>query len=270
MFMQIKDEDIVDGSNNVDYVLIDTINIDESGILPTYNVTLREQKRSATTFSSLKEMIDDAKYENKAEFKKERRYVERRFRTAQETMEMLQGAIEGFTPGINPLTLQTMSVLVGSQSLQFAFIKSMDSTEKDTPAFAFDPATKIFSVPESVLMHYTIGQNEILVSHDKRTSFAKWEVNAFEGSPMLDAGKAYYLYVFAPFEGKADFFITDKARVFKDEEGYNLLVGIINSETEGARDFAPLYGFTEILPGQITTDVIRSADGGYILRPCQQ
>lgn len=262
MFMQIKDEDIVDGSNNVDYVLIDTINIDESGILPTYNVTLREQKRSATTFSSLKEMIDDAKYENKAEFKKERRYVERRFRTAQETMEMLQGAIEGFTPGINPLTLQTMSVLVGSQSLQFAFIKSMDSTEKDTPAFAFDPATKIFSVPESVLMHYTIGQNEILVSHDKRTSFAKWEVNAFEGSPMLDAGKAYYLYVFAPFEGKADFFITDKARVFKDEEGYNLLVGIINSEIEGTRDFAPLYGFTEILPGQITTDVIRSADGG--------
>ena len=262
MFMQIKDEDIVDGSNNVDYVLIDTINIDESGILPTYNVTLREQKRSATTFSSLKEMIDDAKYENKAEFKKERRYVERRFRTAQETMEMLQGAIEGFTPGINPLTLQTMSVLVGSQSLQFTFIKSMDSTEKDTPAFAFDPATKIFSVPESVLMHYTIGQNEILVSHDKRTSFAKWEVNAFEGSPMLDAGKAYYLYVFAPFEGKADFFITDKARVFKDEEGYNLLVGIINSEIEGTRDFAPLYGFTEILPGQITTDVIRSADGG--------
>ena len=262
MFMQIKDEDIVDGSNNVDYVLIDTINIDESGILPTYNVTLREQKRSATTFSSLKEMIDDAKYENKAEFKKERRYVERRFRTAQETMEMLQGAIEGFTPGINPLTLQTMSVLVGSQSLQFAFIKSIDSTEKDTPAFAFDPATKIFSVPESVLMHYTIGQNEILVSHDKRTSFAKWEVNAFEGSPMLDAGKAYYLYVFAPFEGKADFFITDKARVFKDEEGYNLLVGIINSEIEGTRDFAPLYGFTEILPGQITTDVIRSADGG--------
>lgn len=262
MFMQIKDEDIVGGSNYVDYVLIDTINIDESGILPTYNVTLREQKRSATTFSSLKEMIDDAKYENKAEFKKERRYVERRFRTAQETMEMLQGAIEGFTPGINPLTLQTMSVLVGSQSLQFAFIKSMDSTEKDIPAFAFDPATKIFSVPESVLMHYTIGQNEILVSHDKRTSFAKWEVNAFEGSPMLDAGKAYYLYVFAPFEGKADFFITDKARVFKDEDGYNLLVGIINSETEGTRDFAPLYGFTEILPGQITTDVIRSADGG--------
>lgn len=261
MFMQIKDEDIVDGSNNVDYVLIDTISIDESGILPTYNVTLREQKRSATTFSSLKEMIDDAKYESKAEFKKERRYVERRFRTAQETIEMLQGAIEGFTPGINPLTLQTMSVLVGSQSLQFAFIKSLDSTEKDTPAFAFDPATKIFSVPESVLMHYTIGQNEILVSQDKRTSFAKWEVNAFEGSPMLDAEKAYYLYVFAPFEGKADFYITDTARVFKDEDGYNLLVGIINSETEGTRDFAPLYGFTEILPGQITTDVIRSADG---------
>lgn len=261
MYMQVKDEDIIDSDDNVDYVLIDTINIDESGILPTYNVTLREQKRAATTFSSLKEMINDAKQESKAEIKNERKYVERRFKTAQETIAMLQGAIEGFTPGINPLTLQTMSVLVGSQSLQFAFIKSLDNTEKDNPAFAFDPATKIFSAPESVLMHYTIGQNEIVASHDKRTSYAKWEVNAFESAPMLDAGKAYFLYVFVPFEGKGEFHVTNTAKVFEDVDGYNLLVGIINSEMEGTRDFASLYGFTEVLPGQITTDMIRSADG---------
>jgi hypothetical protein len=48
----------------------------------------------------------------------------------------------------------------------------------------------------------------------------------------------------------------------ESEEGYyHLLVGVLNKEYEGTRDFVPLYGFTEVLPGQITTDVIKSADG---------
>lgn len=42
---------------------------------------------------------------------------------------------------------------------------------------------------------------------------------------------------------------------------YHLLVGILNSENNGERSFATLYGFTEILPGRITTDKIVSSDG---------
>ena len=40
-----------------------------------------------------------------------------------------------------------------------------------------------------------------------------------------------------------------------------MLVGILNSEYEGERSFVELYGFTEILPGRITTDRIVSTDG---------
>ena len=258
MYMQVMDEDVVE--NNTDYVLIDTINIDENGVLPTYKVTLREQKRSVTTFSSLQEMITDAKYESKADIRKERQYVERRFRTAQETLDMLQGAIGDFSAAINPITLQTMAILVGSQSLQFTFIKSLSNTTKVTPAFAYDSATKIFSVPKSVVMHYTIGQNEITSSHST-DSLRKWEVKAFQSSALLEDSKAYYLYASVPNSGTGSFALSDTPMDFQTSAGYNLLVGILNSAETGSRSFAPLYGFTEVLPGQITTDVIRSADG---------
>ena len=40
------------------------------------------------------------------------------------------------------------------------------------------------------------------------------------------------------------------------------LTGILNSEdSDGGRSFVSLYGFTEILPGRITTDKIVSSDG---------
>ena len=42
---------------------------------------------------------------------------------------------------------------------------------------------------------------------------------------------------------------------------YHLLVGVLNSEYDGERSFATLYGFTEVLPGRITTDKIVSGNG---------
>lgn len=42
---------------------------------------------------------------------------------------------------------------------------------------------------------------------------------------------------------------------------YHLLVGVLNSEYDNTRSFVPLYGFTEILPGRVTTDRIVSQDG---------
>ena len=48
-----------------------------------------------------------------------------------------------------------------------------------------------------------------------------------------------------------------------EEAGYYyLLVGILSSEYDGDRSFAKLHGYSEVLPGQITTDRIRSASGG--------
>ena len=187
-------------------------------------------------------------------------FSKRRWRDAKEAITMLQGAIEGFEPGINPVTLETMAVLVGSQTLQFKFIESLEDTTKKTPAFAFDETTGIFSVPQSYLMHYTIGQNEITTSQSD-ASKRKWQIDAFESEALIDRGKAYYLYAYVLENGTGSFGLSLEPRDFKVDGGYNLLVGVLNTEYEGTRSFVPLYGYTEVLPGQITTDVIRSADG---------
>ena len=42
---------------------------------------------------------------------------------------------------------------------------------------------------------------------------------------------------------------------------YHLLTGVLNSEYEGSRSFVSLYGFTEVLPGRIATDMVVSSDG---------
>lgn len=260
MYMQVYDKDIIESEGNTDYVLISTLVIDESGELPTYRVTLRDEKRSARNFGALEDMIVDAKDNTKKEIEKQKKYSQRTYAQVRETMDMVEKALEGFQPGINPVTLETMAVLVGSQTLQFKFIRSLEDTTKHTPAFDFNETTGIFSVPQSYLMHYTIGQNEITTSQNDDTK-RKWEIDAFESEALIDGTKAYYLYAFVPENGVGAFELSYAPKSFKVSGGYNLLVGVLNTEFEGTRSFVPLYGYTEVLPGQITTDVIRSADG---------
>ena len=201
---------------------------------------------------------DEVKVDVVAE--KQKQYTKRTYAQVRETMDMVSKALEGFEPGINPVTLETMAILVGSQTLQFKFIKSLEDTTKHTPAFAYDETTGIFSVPQSYLMHYTIGQNEITTSQND-ASKRKWEIQAYESEALTDGSKAYYLYANVPDEGVGTFELSLVPKDFKVDGGYNLLVGVLNTEYEGTRSFVPLYGYTEVLPGQITTDVIRSADG---------
>ena len=42
---------------------------------------------------------------------------------------------------------------------------------------------------------------------------------------------------------------------------YHFLVGVLNSEYDNERSFVTLYGYTEVLPGRITTDRIVSSEG---------
>ena len=84
-------------------------------------------------------------------------------------------------------------------------------------------------------------------------------------SPVLSDGSSkYYLYAKVPVSGKdsGTFILDEKSIKMTDVSGYYLLlVGILNTEYDGERSFAPLYGFTEVLPGQVRTDKIMSADG---------
>ena len=264
MYMRIYDEDIIETSDHTDYVLIDTLTIDEASEIPLYSATLREQKRSARTFGTLEEMIEDAKESAKNDIRRERAYTERRFRSAQETAELLQDAFENFSASITPATVQTMQLLLGDESLQFRFTESRESLTPVPCEIVYDPATKQVSFPGVSLIHLTLGIKTITAMEVEDASMYKsWDVNA-RFSEILEDAEPRYVYVEAPKNGTtANFILSEAHKEMDDPESkfYYFLVGILNSENAGTRDFVPLYGFTEILPGQISTDVIRSADG---------
>ena len=65
-------------------------------------------------------------------------------------------------------------------------------------------------------------------------------------------------------QGKSDrqFLLSETAIKMEQIAGYyHLHHGILNSEYEGERSFVELYGFTEVLPGRVTTERIISPDG---------
>lgn len=264
MYMRIYDEDIIETSDHTDYVLIDTLTIDEASEIPLYSATLREQKRSARTFGTLEEMIEDAKESAKNDIRRERAYTERRFRSAQETAELLQDAFENFSSSITPATVQTMQLLLGDESLQFRFTESRESLTPVACEIVYDPATKQVSFPGVSLIHLTLGIKTITAMEVEDASMYKsWDVNA-RFSEILEDAEPRYVYVEAYKNGTtANFILSETHKEMDDPESkfYYFLVGILNSENAGTREFVPLYGFTEILPGQISTDVIRSADG---------
>ena len=263
LYMAVYDEDLIDTENNIDYVLIDSLTIDENAPLPSYKVTLREQKRAARTFSALENMIEDAEYGAKKEFDRQNKYIRRRFQAALETISMLQGAIEGFTDGVNPVTVQTMSVLLGSESMQFVFTESRDSLKEVPCPISYNANTKRLIGISSVLIHKTIGTTDIVPSGTRSASdYKSWNVEGL--NELYEDLDPRYVYVRASVSDPDDAsFVTPKEAIGLNEESgyYHFLVGILSSEVSGVREFVPMYGFTEILPGQITTDVIRSADG---------
>lgn len=268
MYMRIYDEDIIETSDHTDYVLIDTLTIDEASEIPLYSATLREQKRSARTFGTLEEMIEDAKESAKNDIRRERAYTERRFRSAQETAELLQNAFENFSAGITPATVQTMQLLLGDESLQFRFTSSRQSLVPVAFPLVYDASTKQITSSKVSLVHLTLGIKTITAIEAKDASnYKSWNISAWN-SEILEDAEARYVYVRASKTGTTGTFILSKEHKEMDASDspyYYFLVAILNSEYSGSRDLVPLYGFTEVLPGQISTDVIRSADGNMII-----
>lgn len=267
MFMQVYDEDIIDTADNKDYVLIDTLTIDEKSDLPIYKVTLREQKRSARTYSALEDMIEDAKEVSRQDIRRERQYTDRRFRSAQQSLELLQAAFRNFSEGINPVTVRTMAMLVGDESLQFKFTASRNSLTDIACPFSYDEKTKQVKSAFSYLKHMTLGIKTVTTGTMPASSYKTWSIPIWASAVLDDGAKSYYVYVKASkSDSTSECLLSETPIGMEDVSGYyHFLVGILNSEYDGKRDFITLYGFTEVLPGQITTDVLRSANSNLII-----
>ena len=265
MYMQVDDDDVVETSDKVDYVIIDTLTIDEKTEIPTYTVTLREQKRAARGIAALEHMVEDAKETSSKVLEEAKQFSKRSFSSALQTIEMLKEAFKDFSEGIDPVTVQTMALLVGDESLQFKFIGSGTSGTSVNPGFGFNVATKQFKVNRSTrLMHMTLGINEV-TSKDGRSmdDYLKWSMPSWTSEVLDEPTASYYLYARVPKDGTSGMYLLSESAIDMntEERYYHLLVGILNSEYNGEREFVSLYGFTEVLPGRISTSLIRSTDG---------
>ena len=188
-------------------------------------------------------------------------FTKRRWRDAKETASMLEDALLDFSGGINPITVQTMSLLVGDESLQFRFVNNTSNPTEVPHNITYNSTTKILNVPGGIIQHMTLGINTLSPSHSPE-EYQFWIMSPLPSIPIPDK-KAAFLYAQVNKSTKqGSFRLSEKAIKLEEVNGfYHLLVGILNSEYNGTRNFERMYGFTEILPGRITTDKVVSADG---------
>lgn len=190
-------------------------------------------------------------------------FTKRRYRDAQETIEMLGNALlDNFSNSINPIAVQTMAMLVGDKSLQFEFVNSMTNPTPVAHNVTYNQAKKVLSIPSGIIQHYTLGIDTISSNH-ATNEYMFWSLPAFTTPTMTDGTKKYYLYAKVSRTAQSGtFYISEQAIALESVDGfYHLLMGILNSEYDGERSYVSLYGFTEVLPGQIRTNKILSSDG---------
>lgn len=200
-------------------------------------------------------------------------FTKRRFRDAKETIEMLEDAmLDNFTNSISPVAVQTMAALIGDESLQYRFVASKSNYTPVPFNISYNQETKTLHCPQGFLQHMTLGITSVSSSHSD-SEYKCWAVEEFHSPVLTESAKKYYLYAIVDkgdTEVQGAFALSPSSLPFNGTGSlgdislngkYCLLVGVLNSEQNGERSFVTLYGFTEILPGRITTDRIVSSDG---------
>ena len=235
----------------------DYINKPHSPVIELSNTTVSGSVSSTLNDLKSEEVIVDDLHRDAIQFTK------RRFRDAKETISMLEEALlDNFTNSINPIAVQTMSMLVGDESLQFRFVNSKTTPVPVTHRIVYDNETKQLTAAAGIIQHMTLGINTVSASH-KVSEYKFWDMTAYTSALLDDGKKKYYLYAKVSKTAQTGVFtLSENAIKLEGVSGfYHLLVGVLNSEYNEERSFVTLYGFTEILPGRITTDKIVSTDG---------
>lgn len=190
-------------------------------------------------------------------------YAKRRWKDTQELIDSIFDISGEFEENLlSALVFEGMVFRAGASALQFRFLADDWDTSIE-PNMYFNTADKRFYCPASKIKHETI---EI----DEQKPY--WTAQEYRTDALVDTGTPYYLYlkcskylaiVDGRLTGEADFFISEEKIKLEDEDGfYTLWVAFINSENEeGDRSFTTMYGLTELLPGQLTVDTLRSSDG---------
>lgn len=208
-----------------------------------------------------------------------RRMSQRRWHDVQELQNNLGTMFKEFSNSISPVAVSSMQFVAGSKLGQFRFVTGQGSNTvaSGAPMIDYDGPTNSFYISgspygsNSYLQHQTIGIPDMdgySVSGTNGTSvrpaseYRTWTIPPY-GISTLDKDTFYWVYARVNKNGTTGGYFVDSWAMdyFEDDLYYYLVVGALNSEVDGTRGWSPLFGFTEILPGQITTGMVRSQSG---------
>lgn len=252
--------------NEASEYVVQTLTISEgkNGIRE-YKVTLSD-KPVHSTIDKINKDIEDLGESQVTIYRGLNSIIKRNFSDVKELMNALNEAnLAHFSESINPITAQTMQLVVGSDELQFELLFN---TEDDGIYFSASDG-KLYA-RAATLEHYTINRdsgNVDVLSTNKTPEV--WEIgNDFVSGQLID-DHYYWLYVVASrYDETARYELYDgldednDAGSGSDGDMFYFLVGMLNSkDSEGNRSFTALYGFTEITPNRLVIKRIQTSDG---------
>ena len=178
-----------------------------------------------------------------------RRLEKRTYEDAKATREMIERLrVEGFTHSITPETLRTLQAVIGSPSLQFAFSTS-DGKRVLPLAYSWEKGHTELHLPGGqYILRGGNGSTLSPASEGKVVPMAEYTYSLKDEETQL--------YLYADLTSKS-YKVSATPMEITDTR---LLVALIHGMGD-SRTLTPLYGFTEITPGQLKTDLIRSQDG---------
>lgn len=222
-------------------------------------ITLSNEVQAPSLAVSLGTLEADG-VQQKEEVQAVRREVARSF---QQAMSLADGIAEevraGFGDSISPITARTMQLMVGDKSLQFVFVASPTATGAVTHNVTWNESRGILHADRGYLRHMTLGINTLSSGH-KPSEYKTWTLPAYDYAVRTDQ-KTIHLYAKVERNGaNGVFFASDTSKTMEAEAGYYYLyLGMLSQAPN--RAFTPLYGYSEVLPGQIRTDKIATPDG---------
>ena len=129
-----------------------------------YELNFRDQgsgkvEQNVTNNTTIKEEADLSNYVTKKDLKASlAQYITKRdWQDVKQTQKMLEEALlEGFTDSINPITVQTMQMIVGSDQLQFEFIRNIQENPYIVIPHNFGIEDGRLFCDPGIILHHTI------------------------------------------------------------------------------------------------------------------
>lgn len=238
-------------------------------------ITLANTPTKGSVASQIRSIERD-NFGNELQINDSRQFTKRTFASAKATMDALAEYFADYSDFIKPVGIQTMQMIAGDERLQLEF--SQDGTDfdplVDAPVY-WNAGLVCGSNTTTYVRNRNIDDNcELITTISGEHTYYKWRVGSTtlttdaSNNALVD-NKQYYLYLRVTKNNNAStgqwklYPVGESTSVldFFDGTNYNFLIGILNMLEDETRQFVPIYGFTEITPGGITTDMIKSSSG---------